>query len=106
MDYGRLPVTDLLRGPLLHTPQGRAVLFWAIAYLSAAAVVWLFQLPPPIGKTREVFIALCVVWPFIVFLMFIRHSTSDFRSSWPTAAWVAFYGALPVAFRIYDALRT
>lgn len=104
MDYGRLPVTDLLRGPLLHTPQGVAVVFCAIAYLSAAGVVWLFELPPPIGRTLEVFFMLCVSWPFIVFLMFIRHSTPDFRSSWATAVWVAFYGALPAVFRIYDGL--
>lgn len=106
LDYGRLPVTALLRGPLLHTPQGLAVVACAVSYLGAAGVVWLFQLPPLIGRTREVFFMLCVLWPCIVFLMFIRHSRPDFRSSWGTAAWVAIYGALPAVFRIYDGLRT
>ena len=90
----------------MHTPQGLAVVVCAAAYLGAALVVWLFQWAPPIGKTREVFFALCFLWPFIVFLTFIRHSSPDFRSSWATAAWVAFYGALPAAFRVYDELRT
>jgi hypothetical protein len=103
-DYGRLPVTELLRGPLLHTPQGLAVIGCSIAWLCAAGVVWLFQWPPPIGRSREVFYVLCVLWPFILFVLFIRHSTSDFRSSWGTAAWIAFYGALPVLFRLYDAV--
>lgn len=105
VDYARLPVSDLVRGPLLHTPQGIAVVICALAYLNAACIVWLFQLPPPIGKTLEVFFLLCVGWPFIVFLMFIRHSPSDFRSSWATAAWIVFYGALPAVFRVYDWLR-
>lgn len=96
LDYGRLPVSALLRGPLLHTPQGLAVVFWTVAYLAAAGVVWLFHLSPPFGKTLEVFFAICLVWPFVVFLTFIRDSKADFRSSWVTAAWVAFHGALPL----------
>jgi hypothetical protein len=106
MDYGKLPVTALLRGPLLSTPQGRVVLLYLVAYLAAAALVWLLQLPPPIGKTPEVFIELCIAWPFIVFLMFVRDSSPTFAASWATAAWLILYGALPVLFRIYDTLRT
>lgn len=105
MDYGKLPVTELLRGPLLHTPQGLVVVICAIAYLSSAGIVWLFQLPPPIGKTREIFFIVCISWPFIVFLMFVRDSTADFRSSWATATWVAIYGSLPIIFRVVDGLR-
>jgi hypothetical protein len=106
VDYGKLPVTDLLRGPLLHTPQGLIVVVYALVYLGAGAVVWLLQLPPPIGKTLEVFLTLCLLWPFIVFLMFVRHSNPAFNPSWTTASWIAVYGALPALFRIYDGLRT
>lgn len=107
VDYGGRPVTDLLRGPLLHTPQGLVVVIYAAAYVCAGALVWILQLAPPIGTTREVFGVLCITWPFVVLLMFVRHSSpTDFRPSWVTAAWLVFYGALPAIFRIYDGLRT
>lgn len=104
MDYARLPVTALLRGPLLHTPQGWVVLAYFAGYAAAAAGVWLLQLPVPIGKTPGVFFTLCLTWPFIVFLMFVRHSSPTFASSWGTAAWLALCGALPALFRLHDAL--
>ena len=98
VDYTKLPVTALLRGPLLQTPQGWVVLAYAVVYLAAAGVVWLLQLPPPIGKTREVFLSLCFVWPFIVFLMFVRHGSPSFGGSWSATAWLVVYGALPAIF--------
>jgi hypothetical protein len=98
--YNRLPVSDLVRGPLLHTPQGIAVVICVLANLNAACIVWLFQLPLPNGRTREVFFVLSLGWSFIVFLVFICHSPSNFRSSW-----ITFYGVLPAIFRVYDGLR-
>lgn len=106
MNYARLPITALLRGPLLHTPQGCVVLVYFVAYTIAAALVWFLQLPPPIGKTPEVFLTICLAWPFIVFLMFVRDGSPTFVASWPAAAWLILCGALPALFRIYDALRT
>jgi hypothetical protein len=106
VDYGRLPVSRLLRGPLLHTPQGLVVVAWTGAYLLAALVAYLVGWSPWQGKFQSGFIALCFAWPVIVFVMFIRDNHPEFKRSWGRATWLVIYGALPMLFRAYDAWRT
>jgi hypothetical protein len=71
MDYGNRPVTELLRGPLLHTPQGRVVLATASFYAVAALLSWLFGVNPLFANSSAFFVV-CLAWPFITFLYFGR----------------------------------
>jgi hypothetical protein len=106
VDYGRLPVSALLRGPLLHTPQGLVVLAWTGAYLLAALVAYLYGWTFWQGKFKLGFIALCFAWPALIFVMFIRDNRWEFERSWRKATWLVIYGALPLLFRAYDEWRT
>ena len=69
MDYRGQPVTALLRGPLLHTPQGIAVLAFSALYLLLAALYAFADLAPRPGWRAASIIGLCLAWPIILFLL-------------------------------------
>jgi hypothetical protein len=82
MDYTHQPVSSLLRGPMLHTPQGWVVLASIGAYLILALLFWLGAIGLPLGKNLGSVVVVCLFWPFITFLLFVKHNISDFSPSW------------------------
>ncbi|QKV55946.1 MAG: hypothetical protein HT580_00675 [Dechloromonas sp.] len=49
MDYTHAPVSKLLSGPLLKTPQGWVCIVATLAYLGAALFYSLTEADPPFG---------------------------------------------------------
>lgn len=98
MDYTRQPVSSLLRGPLLFTPQGRVVLASIGVYLTIALLCWLGVLKHPLAKDLSYVLIFCAVWPFITFWLFIRVSAPYFSPSWLQAVFVAIGAFMPIAY--------
>lgn len=96
MDYSNQPLSNLLRGPLLNTPQGRVVIAAAISYLALAVFISLGLVVPPIKSGVSGAIAGCLAWPFFVFLFFVKNGLPSFKPSWFEAAFLAFCSVLPV----------
>jgi hypothetical protein len=104
MDYSRRPIGEVLRGPLLHTPQGVACLvFSALSIVGALAYLAFPQIAnwPPF-RFKEVLFA----WPLIVFITFVRFSyNDDFAPSLNATLMVVLTGAFPFfGAYIYDAV--
>lgn len=98
MSYDRLPVTELLRGPVLRTPQGWVVLASAVLYASVALLAFFGGVHPSLGKTTGAVLVLCAFWPLITFLVFVRSSSPTFGASFPKAAYVAAVALCPIAY--------
>ncbi|WP_157275017.1 hypothetical protein [Dechloromonas agitata] len=96
MDYTHQPVIALLRGPLVYTPQGLVVLASAVVYFAIAAAYLVFGITPPLGKDIEVVVALCLFWPFIVFLFFIKNGMPSFAPSRRGALFLSVVAGMPV----------
>jgi hypothetical protein len=103
MDYNRRPVTELLRGPLLHTPQGWVVIATGLIYAVAALLGLVFGVNPLFAKTSSTFFVLCVGWPFITFLYFVRSSAPHFAPSKVRAVELAITAILPLGFAFWNA---
>jgi hypothetical protein len=101
MDYSGQPVAALLRGPLLHTPQGIAVLVFSAIYLLLAALFAFADLSPPPGWRAASIISLCLFWPILLFLLFVKHGEPSFAPSWGGAAWLACCALAPVVFTLW-----
>jgi hypothetical protein len=101
MDYTRQPVAALLRGPLLRTPQGNVVLLFTACYLIAAVLVGLFGFAPWAGWTSGKFVAVCLAWPLILFLYFVRDNQPSFLPSWSSATWLSLCGAAPPLYMLF-----
>lgn len=104
MSYANRPITDLLRGPLLHTPQGLAVLIVGAVYLVLLPFVYVDAISI-FGKATGAGIVICLFWPFITFLYFLRagiSTTPDFKPSILEALWLLFIGMLPVLFPLKE----
>jgi hypothetical protein len=94
---------DPVRGPLLYTPQGWVVLGSAVLYVGLALVVAVSGTAPPVLKTHGAFYVLCVAWPFILFLYFVRLNGPSFVASNARALVLA---AVAVAPFIYTAWQS
>jgi hypothetical protein len=81
MAYDHRPVTDLLRGPLLHTPQGWVVVATTVFYAGLALAGAYFGVSPSLAKSPSAFFVVCVAWPMITFLFFVRSSSPNFGAS-------------------------
>ena len=103
MDYGALPVTALIRGPLLHTPQGLVVLAASALYLIAATLIAVGLLPAPFRWPTWSTVGLFVFWPFVMFLLFVKWNQPDFRASWPAAVWLLLCALAPIVFGVWHA---
>jgi len=103
MDYDRRPVTELLRGPLLHTPQGWVVIATGLLYAVAALLGWFFGVNLLVAKSSSAFFVLCVAWPFITFLYFVRSSAPHFAPSKARAVELAITAVLPLGFAFWRA---
>ena len=98
MDYDRLPVTQLLRGPVLHTPQGWVVLASVALYAGLALLAALIGVSPVLAKTPGAFFVVCVSWPLITFLMYVRSNAPSFSPSLSGAVHVAIVALCPIAY--------
>ena len=98
MSYANQSAISLLRGPLLHTPQGWAVLATVAVYVFIAAILALGFSTPPLGKDLASILVVCAIWPFITFLIFVKHNLPDFRSSWGNAVFVSICAIAPIAY--------
>jgi hypothetical protein len=101
MDYTNQSVKLLFYGPILHTPQGFVVLFFSVAYLFCAALVGLLGATPPFGWQEGKTVALCIAWPLVLFMYFVKDNQPSFKASLPAAGWLAFYGVAPVLFLLW-----
>ncbi|MDQ8022922.1 MAG: hypothetical protein REI94_13875 [Moraxellaceae bacterium] len=82
MDYFHSPVSRLLKGPLLHTPQGMVVLATGAVGLAGAIAWGLFELGPALGKSAGQLTVMCLGWPIIIFLLFVKNGAPGFHPSW------------------------
>ncbi len=98
MSYANQPVSELLKGPLLHTPQGWVVLISTGVYLVLAGLLWLGFIAPPAGKNIEASIVACIFWPLITFLFFVKTNLPNFSASWGKAFFVAISAFAPIAY--------
>jgi hypothetical protein len=101
MDYTREPVSSLLRGPLIHTPQGIVVVFSSILYLMAAALFSFTDITPPFGYSSAKTVVFCIGWPVIMFMLYIKKNLPQFEPSWSEAGFLAFCSPLPVLYPLW-----
>ena len=101
-DYSNQPVRALLCGPLLHTPQGLAVIAFSAVYILFAALFAFTALAPPPGwRSSGNAIALCLSWPFVLLLVFMSRSQTAFSASWGETAWIGTCALAPVLFTLW-----
>ena len=103
MDYTNRSVGALFRGPVLHTPQGRVVVASAVAYGLMALAVGVFDVTPPLGKSTSSAVAVCLFWPFVVFLMFVKQGLPEFKPSRREALFLVV-AAAPVGYAAWYSL--
>jgi hypothetical protein len=95
------PVSSVLSGPLLRTPQGWVVLAFSAVYLLGALLFGVFEVPPPHTLRTQNAVGICVTWPFIIFLYFVKDGAPSFAPSVARAAWLAFLAILQVVYLIW-----
>lgn len=108
MSYARRPLIAILRGPLLQTPQGLVVLIVCVAYLTLLPFVYT-NVVSLLGKTNETGAMICLAWPIITCLHFVREgvsTTPEFRSSVPRALWLLLIGAVPLLWPLKNMLSS
>ncbi|MES2832056.1 MAG: hypothetical protein V4695_08690 [Pseudomonadota bacterium] len=101
MDYSNREVSALFQGPLRSTPQDWVVLFCAFVYLVLALVLYIFEIAPPFGKSVSTAIAICISWPLVVFLVFVKQGIPSFAPSWRGAVYIGVVSAMPVLHFLY-----
>ena len=101
MDYMSQPVSAVLRGPLLRTPQGRVALIFSVVYLFGALLFGIFDIAPPLALRTQNAVGICLSWPFIVFLIFVKEGAPSFAPSLARAAWLAFLAAFPLIYLMW-----
>lgn len=104
MDYSNQSVSALFRGPLRSTPQGWVVLACAFVYAVLGLVFSFFEITPPLGKSVGAAISICISWPLIVFVMFVKQGIPSFAPSWLGAAYLGLVSAMPVLYPLYREL--
>ncbi len=91
---------------MLHTPQGWVVLASVALYAGLALLAALIGVSPVFAKTPGAFFVVCVSWPLITFLMYVRWNAPSFSASLSAALHVAIVALCPVAYagwRFYTA---
>ncbi|MFM2058704.1 MAG: hypothetical protein RLY71_3089 [Pseudomonadota bacterium] len=101
MNYTNRSVADLVKGPLVHTPQGWIVMLTICIYAAYAVAHLLGTAPIQLTRSREAELALCVFWPCITCLFFVRHNLPDFTPSWSRAAQVAACAVAPLLAAVW-----
>ena len=96
MDYSRLPLMTLLRGPVLHTPQGLVLVVSSALYiLLGVASLGFGDTVTSLDTVKKLWIG-CFFMPVILFVLFVRGNSPNFSPSIPRALWGGFLAALPI----------
>ena len=103
MNNAGLSVGAFIRGPLVHTPQGIVVLAFSVLYFVIAAMLAFGFIAPPSPWLPANLLGLCLTWPFILVLLFIRSDFPVFSPSWGSAAWLGVCAVAPGAFTLWRA---
>lgn len=98
MTYASQSVLNLLCGPLLRTPQGWVVLAGLGVYATLALLFGLGLLEPPLGKDLGSVLVICLFWPLLTFLFYVKNSSPGFEPSWIRAASIAVWAMGPVVY--------
>ncbi|MBC9248960.1 hypothetical protein A9179_01600 [Pseudomonas alcaligenes] len=100
MNFSQQPISTILKGPLLSTPQGIAcILFSAVAIITGTLYL---LLPASLSSHKFLgFGGAIFIWPVLLFVIFVKHSMNDFRPSWWATAMVSFYGLIPFAIPLW-----
>jgi hypothetical protein len=96
-------VGAFIRGPLIHTQQGIVVVVFSVLYLIAASLFAFSGVTPPSPWRQVNAIGLCLVWPFVIVLAFIRTDFPAFSPSWRSALWLSVWAIAPGAFTVWRA---
>ena len=103
MDYTNQPVCNLLRGPLLNTPQGLVVCAAAIGYLLFALLVVLGIATPPLKLGVSGVVIGAVGYPFVLFLLFVKNGLPSFAPSLWGSMFLVICALIPVGFVLWRA---
>jgi hypothetical protein len=90
-DYYTRPLGSLLKGPLLKTPQGRVVVGTIIGYLILAFLLAIEVVAPPNKMEVSNAIGFCVMYPLIIFVIFLKYGVFPHSSLRPSWFYVAFF---------------
>jgi hypothetical protein len=104
MDYTRKPVSALLLGPLIHTPQGLVVVSASVLYFLAALIFGLTDITPPFSYSSGKAVAICIGWPIFLFMFYIKSNLPDFESSWSQTGMLVFGSVVPVLYPLWKHL--
>ena len=102
MDYTRAPLSEVIRGPLVRTPQGIACVALSILTILGGLACLAF---PQLGTWPPFrFGGFLLIWPLVLFMTFVRFSyNDDFAPSPNATAMVVITGVFPfVGAYIYD----
>lgn len=79
--YGE-SIGALFRGPVLHTPEGLALLFGSAISLLFAILAWLAPSIVALTPSRSsINITLFCLWPILLLVIYIKFCAPDFRPS-------------------------
>ena len=99
MNYENLPISALLKGPLLHTPQGWVVMCFSALYLLLAVTLEVSGVDPWRGFLNAT--GFCVVWIFFLFAVFISAGRPSFVASWRKGILIAIIASAPITITLW-----
>lgn len=105
MSFSWRPIGDIVRGPLIDSPQGRVVIVVAVIYVILIGWIGL-DMGLPFGKSKDGSIAICILWPIVTFLYFLREglsTTPEFKPSVLGTIWILIVGFAPFLLMIRPA---
>ena len=96
MNYPQLPLSALLRGPVLHTPQGMVLLVASTVYVLVGLLSFAIGEKVATPSVAEKFGVWCLLVPLVLFVLFVRMNGPKFQPSKANAAWGTLLAALPI----------
>ncbi|MFM9915587.1 MAG: hypothetical protein ACKVOX_07255 [Rhizobacter sp.] len=91
---------------MLHTPQGWVCIATALVYLLLAVAIHLFGAPVSIGRTATTTTVICLFWPLITFLVYVKQNLPAFEASWSQALYLAVAAVAPIGYSAWKVLGT
>jgi hypothetical protein len=97
VDYFGRPLGELLRGPVLHTPQGIVLVGASVCYVLLGLALLAFgDALGALGK-KQLWLG-CFVMPLLLFLFFVRNNAPGFEPSVKNAIWGVVLAGFPLAY--------